>query len=492
MNSTNVYSRRQFVAMGLGTAASVALLGIKPLSGQQPAQKQDFAFLTLKQAADLVRRRAASPVELTEACLSRIDKHNAALNAFITVTRDQALASAREMEAEIQRGRYRGPLHGIPIAIKDNIDTAGVRTTAATGALRDRFPAEDAEVIRRLKNAGAVFLGKLNMMEIAAGGSSAISHFGAVHNPWAIDRVPGGSSGGSGAAVAAGLCYGALGTDTAGSVRIPASYCGLVGLKPTYGRVSIRGVIPLSWTLDHVGPLTRSVEDAALMLQVLAGYDEADPTTEDVPVPDYSRGMRQPTSRLRVGVPRVPFFNTLNPEVEKAVNDALEVIRRLTATMNDVTELPQTTPSVIGVESAVYHAEQVKGAPELYSEPMRGNLQRNINAPVEGYARALLAIAQVRRDIRKVFGTVDVLVTPTMPDVPITIAQAATVNVSTRNTSPFNGYGLPTITVPCGFTASGLPIGLQIAAAPFAESTVLALAQAYEQATQWHNRHPNL
>ena len=254
-------------------------------------ESQDLASLTLKQASELLRSGDASPVDLTQACLRRIDRDNSALDAFITVTGEQALAVARQMEAEQLRGIWRGPLHGIPIALKDNIDTAGIRTTAASELFKDRVPSEDAEVVRRLKGAGAILLGKTNLHEFAYGGSSSVSYFGPVHNPWALDRVPGGSSGGSAAATAAGLCYGSLGTDTAGSIRIPASYCGIVGFKPSYGRVSNRGVIPLSWTLDHVGPLCRTVEDAALMLRVIAGYDELDPAAVDAPVPDYIRAL---------------------------------------------------------------------------------------------------------------------------------------------------------------------------------------------------------
>jgi len=255
------HSRRSFLA----TAASAAIgLALKPAFGES----QDLATLTLKEASELLRRKAASPVDLTLACLKRIETYNPSLNAFITVTRDQAMEAARAMEAEQRKGKWRGPLHGIPIALKDNIDTAGTRTTAASELFKDRVPSEDAEVVRRLKNAGAILLGKTNLHEFAYGGSSSVSYFGPVHNPWALDRIPGGSSGGSAAATAAALCFGSLGTDTAGSIRIPASYCGIVGFKPTYGRVSNRGVVPLSWTLDHVGPLCRTVEDAALMLSV--------------------------------------------------------------------------------------------------------------------------------------------------------------------------------------------------------------------------------
>src|SRR5687767_11034397 len=261
-------SRREFVAIGLAAAAWPAL----PAS----AQTREVTTLTLKQVSELLRGKKASSVELAQACLARIDRHDRTINAFITVTREQALKDAREMDAELKRGVRRGPLHGIPIALKDNIDTAGIKTTAASGVFKDRVPTEDADAVVRLKKAGAVILGKLNLHEFALGGTSSVTYFGPVHNPWALDRVSGGSSGGSGAAIAADLCFGTLGTDTGGSIRIPASLCGIVGLKPTYGRVSNRGVVPMAWTLDHVGPMCKTVEDAALMLAAIAGYDPLD------------------------------------------------------------------------------------------------------------------------------------------------------------------------------------------------------------------------
>ncbi len=482
----HLYSRRSLLAAGAGSAAWLA---VAPASGEP----RDFTELTLKQASELLRRKAASPVELTRACLERIEKYNPALNAFITVTGDQALATAREMEAEIHQGKWRGPLHGIPIALKDNIDTAGVPTTAASELFKDRVPTEDAEVVRRLKAAGAILLGKLNLHEFAFGITSAVTYYGPVHNPWSLDRVPGGSSGGSAAATAADLCFGALGTDTGGSIRIPASFCSVTGLKPTYGRVSVRGVIPLSWTLDHVGPLTKTVEDAALMLAILAGYDEADILSVDAPVPDYTRAPKIPVAKFRLGIPRVPFFDTLDPDVQSAVENAIELLRTLTASVADVTLPPSNMPSILACEEYAYHAKWFGESPEKYQPDTRGRLQRSADLKAEPYVRSRHEIEQLRRDIKKVFATVDLLITPTMPNPPIPIARAdERTALSTRNTSPFDVYGLPTISIPCGFTIAGLPIGLQISGAPFAESTVLALAHAYEQATEWHHRRPAL
>ena len=370
--SNESWSRREVVLTGLAAAAYSAL----PPFAQTWAQNRDLATMTLKGASDLLRRRDVSPVELTQACLARIDRYDREINSFITVTREQALASAREAEAELRRGRPRGPLHGIPIALKDNIDTAGVLTTAASGVFKDRVPEEDAEVVVRLKRAGAILLGKLNLHEFALGGTSAVTFYGPVRNPWARDRVAGGSSGGSAAAIAADLCFGTLGTDTGGSIRIPASLCGIVGLKPTYGRVSNRGVIPMAWTLDHVGPMCKTVEDAALMLTAIAGYDPLDPTSADTPVEEYGRAIRMQTSRLRVGVARAPFFDNLDPEVAKAVEAAVDVVRKLTASVTDV-QIPAAgnVADVWNPEIYAYHVPWITKTPELYQAATRNLIQ---------------------------------------------------------------------------------------------------------------------
>jgi aspartyl-tRNA(Asn)/glutamyl-tRNA(Gln) amidotransferase subunit A len=493
------HSRREFLAAGLAAAASTL-----PVFGAS----QDLPGLTLKQASDLVRRREVSPVELTEACLRRIDAYNPSLNAFITITREQARSAAREMEAEQKSGKWRGPLHGIPVALKDNIDTAGIRTTAASGVFKDRIPAEDAEVVARLKKAGAILVGKLNLHEFALGGTSAVTYFGPVHNPWALDRHPGGSSGGSGAAIAADLCIATLGTDTGGSIRIPASCCGIVGLKPTYGRVSNRGVIPMAWSLDHVGPMCKTVEDAAMMLSIIAGYDELDWSTVNTPVTDYARAIRTATSKLRVGVPRTPFFDNLDPEVAKAVEAALGVLGKLTGGVRDL-QIPAagSVADIWNPEIYAYHAPWITKSPELYQEATRSLIQRAADTRSAVYAQAHHQMSVLRRDIKKVFASVDVLITPTqrapagliVPRPPAGAAPAGRgaapgggAGGGINNTAAFNIYGLPTISVPCGFTAGGLPMGLQISGAPFAESTVIAVAHAYEQATEWHKKRPKL
>jgi len=434
---------------------------------------------------------------LVAACLRRIERLNPLLNAYITVTAEWAITQARELEAEVRHGRWRGPLHGIPVALKDNIDTAGIRTTAASELFKDRVPSEDAEVVRRLENAGAILLGKTNLHEFALGGSSSVSYFGPVHNPWALDRISGGSSGGSAAAAAAGLCFGSLGTDTAGSIRNPACYCGIVGFKPTYGRVSNRGVLPDSWTLDHVGPICRNVEDAALMLGVIAGYDQLDPASVDTPVPDYNRAFRMQTSKLRLGIPRTPFFESLDSEIANAVAAAIEVLRRMTASVEETVlpsgsiPLDEIFAKVIGVESYTYHSQWLADSPQKYQAATRQRIQNSAEVKAAVYVQARRELDLLRRQVKRVFAAVDLLITPTMPSPPGMIAQGADPNSwNKRNTSPFDVLGLPAISVPCGFTTSGLPIGLQIVGAPFAESTVLALAHAYEQATEWHRRSP--
>ena len=480
-------TRRSFLAAS--TAAAVGLV-FKPAI----AESQDLAGMTLQQARQLLRSKAVSPVDLTRACLTRIERYNGRLDAFITVTGEQALADARAMEAEQAQGKWRGPLHGIPIALKDNIDTAGVRTTAASGIFKDRVPTEDAEVVRRLKEAGAVTLGKLNLHEFAYGGTSDVSYFGPVHNPWALDHISGGSSGGSAVAAASDLCFGTLGTDTLGSIRMPSSYCGVVGFKPTYGRVSLRGIIPLSWSLDHAGPICRTVEDCALMLGAIAGYDPLDPASVDVPVPDYSRAFEMQTLGLRLGIPRSPFFEGLDAEVAAALETAIGVLRKLTKSVADV-QLPQPADvvTITRVEAYAYHAKWIAEWPEKYQPLTRQRLLGSVDLKAAGYAEALRQMNLQRREITKVFSTIDLLVTPTMMRTAESFAESKNFDpLGTRNTSPFDAFGLPTITVPCGFSAAGLPIGLQITGAPFEESTLLALAHAYERETAWHTQRPKL
>ncbi|HET8887440.1 MAG TPA: amidase [Candidatus Angelobacter sp.] len=488
-------SRRTFVK-GLSATAVTLASGVGRAAADAPPIV-DETWLSIADAALLLRNKTLSPVDLTQACLKRIERLNPKLNAFITVTAESALAQARAAEAEIQRGHWRGPLHGIPIALKDLFDTAGVRTTAASGLFKDRIPTQDAEIVRRLKEAGAVLLGKLNMHEFAYGGSSVISFYGPVHNPWSLDHEAGGSSSGSAVAMAAGLCYGSVGSDTGGSIRQPSAYCGSVGLKPTYGRVSTRGVIPLSWLYDHAGPMTRTVADAAAMLQVLAGFDPDDANSADHPVPDYAAAIRQ-TGPLRVGVPRAYFYEGLHPEIESAINAALAAIGKLAASVRDIEMPASNDTTILRAEAYAYHAENAKKSPELYQPETLKRIRAGEDVTVATYIQARRQVEQYRHNIRKVFETVDLLVTPTTPVPPFTISEllADMDNLRTkeiltlRNTRPFNILGLPSISVPCGFTKSGLPIGLQISGAPWAEGNVLRLAHAYEKQTEWHRKHP--
>jgi aspartyl-tRNA(Asn)/glutamyl-tRNA(Gln) amidotransferase subunit A len=453
---------------------------------------------TIVELGPRLRRKEVSPVELTRACLDRIERLDPALNAFITVTAESALAEARAAEVEISHGEWRGPLHGIPVALKDLIDSAGTRTTAGSGLYQSRVPAEDAEVVRRLRQGGAVILGKNNLHEFAYGGSSLVSYFGDVHNPWNAEHIAGGSSGGSAAAVAAGLCYAAIGTDTAGSIREPAALCGCVGIKPTYGRVSARGVIPLSWSLDHVGPLAACVADAAVVLQVIAGYDPLDVGSVDVPVSDYVSGLGESTKALRVGVPRANFFDDLDDEVRAAVEQALAVMRRLVAEVRELRIEVTADRTVQAAESFAYHADQVARTPELYQPETLRRIRSGENISAAEYIQRRRELDQERRRAHDFFAEVDLLVTPTMPIAAPAIAELKKDPAALRpaeltllrNTRPFNVWGLPAISVPCGFTRSGLPIGLQIAGPHWREDLVLRVARAYESATEWHRRRP--
>ena len=493
------HTRRAFLAATAHAYAAVALGGRVASQGSPPSD--ELALLSLSDVSALVRTRKISPVELTRACLGRIERLNLRLNAFITVTASQALAEARMAEAEIMKGAWRGALHGVPVALKDLIDTAGVRTTAASAIFADRIPKEDAEVVRRLRSAGAVMLGKLNMHEFAYGDSSAPSHFGAVRNPWNLERVPGGSSGGSAAAVAAGLCYAALGSDTGGSIRQPAAYCSIVGLKPTYGLVSTRGVVPLSWSLDHIGPMCRTVEDAALVLQPIAGYDALDTNSLAATPPDYTAALRQSVSSVRLGIPRSVFYENLDPEIEQAMKEGLRVLTRLTGSVSDVVLPPYKTLPVVGAEAYAFHAPYFTKTPDRYQPMTRRRLEAGSRVTAAAYIEGRRELDRLRRAVVSVFGSVDLLVTPTTPMLPTTVAEALNdpgtppaggVAPSLRNTQPFDIYGLPCISLPCGFSRTGLPIGLSISGPPLAERDVLALAQAYEQATDWHKRRPPL
>jgi aspartyl-tRNA(Asn)/glutamyl-tRNA(Gln) amidotransferase subunit A len=498
-------TRREFTLSVLGTAASAkcvvaaargAAQAAAPPGARSSTNGDALAGLTLAEASARIRAGTVTSTDLVNACLGRIDVYNPKINAFITVMREAALAQARALDAEQRAGRLRGPLHGIPIALKDNIDATGVRTTAASAVFDDRVPTEDAEVTRRLVAAGAVVVGKTNLHEFAFGGTSATSYYGPVRNPWSLERNPGGSSGGSAAAVATDLCYAALGTDTGGSIRTPASYCSVVGLKPTYGLVSIRGIVPLVLSLDHCGPIARSVMDAAMMLNALAGYDRLDIASVEHAAEDYVAQLKQPVSGFRIGIARAPFFDLIDSDVASVMDEALRVLAKLTRSMTD-TMLPPTRDIQVGAETFAYHEEMFGRMSARYMIPTRRALQNGANAKAGDYVRARWRLELLRRTIDDAFRGIDVVVLPTRRRTPRTVDAAikreetdVPRNPELENTGAFNAYGIPAISVPCGFTSKGMPVGLMIAGPRFAEARVLALAHAFEQATDFHKKKP--
>ena len=513
-------SRRDFFAAGAGAlVASGSALADTP---------HELCALTLKQAAAGIRAKKFSPLDLTEACLASIKTWNPKTNAWITVLREKALAQAKTLTEEQAAGRFRGPLHGIPVGIKDSIDTTGVRTTAASAVYEYRVPSEDAEVVRRLKSAGAVLIGKANMHEFDAGASSAVSYWGPVRNPWNLERVAGGPSGGSAAAVVMNNCFAALGTDSGGGIRIPASACGITGLKPTHGRVSLRGIVPYSWSLDHCGPLARTVEDTALLLQQIAGYDALDIDSLDKPVPDYLAALAMPVAKFRLGM-AAQFFDHLDDEVARAVEEAIGTLNRLTQGTHEI-GMPSLLHANVSAEIAAYR-ENLRGVNGGGYEPSTARAFPSApdSARAVDYIRGWRELTLVRRTIDdEVFRkqNVDILVAPAMRHLPALIedelnpggggggggrggsgatpargAAAPNPDAANRprntadpeeNTRPFNGYGLPVISIPCGFSKNGLPIGLQLAGPMFSEAAVLALAHAFQQSTDWHKRRPDL
>ncbi len=459
------------------------------------------ASWSLRQASENIRAKKISAVELTQACLERIQTFNPKINAWITVMREQALAQAKALDQEQASGHWRGPLHGIPIGLKDNIDSAGVRTTAGSKTLAGNIATEDAEVTRRLRAAGAVLIGKCNMHAFAAGATSAVSYFGPVRNPWNLEMIAGGSSGGSAAAVAMANCYAALGTDTGGSIRTPSAMCGVTGFKATYGRVSIRGIVPLTWSLDHCGPIARTVEDAAMVLQVIAGYDRLDLQSVEYPVPDYMAGVGAAVSQFRLGN-SPQFYDGLEPDVAAALEAANAVLNKITKGTKEI-ELPSILGTGANSEGGLYRENLGSGfvRAETENTDTGGGGGRGGSRAVD-YIHEWRALRLVRRMVDlEVFRKqeVDLIVTPTIREVSWSIEEELTraANARARNPKPGNtraldDYGLPTITVPCGLSKSGLPIGLQISGANWREADAVALAHAYQKATDWHTRRPPL
>jgi aspartyl-tRNA(Asn)/glutamyl-tRNA(Gln) amidotransferase subunit A len=469
-----------------------------PSSASHPSP--NLPFENLVSASQAVQKKEVSAVELTEACLARIERLNPTVNAFITVTAESAIEEAKTAEAEIARGEWKGPLHGIPLAVKDLAETAGVRTTAASAVLEHYTPSEDAEVVRRLRKAGAILLGKLNLHEFAYGGSGLIGHYGPARNPWNPAHITGGSSSGSAAAVAAGLCYGAIGTDTAGSIRLPASYCGIAGLKPTYGLVSTRGIIPLSWSLDHVGPMARTVADLALMLPAIAHYDPHDFYCQRFPPVYYPSAIQERSSGLRLAMP-AEFWKDVDPEVAATAHTAVKELEKMTGGGNGIKEISLSTDvdrTVVRCEPYVYHQRHLPAHEKQYHPETLRRIRSGADVTAAQYVDAYRDMLRHRRQTLEVFEQVDLIVTPTSPTLPATFAELEAAPdelrrrelVMLRNTRPFNVFGLPTVSVPCGFSKSGVPIGLQITGAPGAEGPVLAVAHAYEKETEWHKKRP--
>jgi len=450
--------------------------------------------LTIRETAPLLRSGELSPVELTREALEAIGRGNPRLNAFLTVTPETAREQAREAEREIAQGRYRGPLHGIPVSLKDVFFVRGVRTTAGSRIFGDTVSESDAAVAERLRAAGAVLLGKTGMHELAYGITSNNPHYGPVRNPWDLARIPGGSSGGSGAAVAAGLGRASLGTDTGGSIRIPASFCGVAGLKPTFGRVSRHGVIGLGWSLDHVGPLASSAWDAAAVLQAIAGHDPRDPASANVAVPDFLADIDRGADGIRIGVPQNYFFERIAPEVDAAVRGAVRKLEQVGADVRGVRipgaeEATEFSRLTLLAEASELYQRELRARPLDFGDDVRALLERGQDVPATEYVAAQRAREAFRMQLDHLFNEVDVIVTPTTPTTAPLIGQTTvTINgveedariASTRLVRVFNYAGVPAISVPCGHSADGLPIGLQIVGKWFDEATLLRLAQAFE------------
>jgi aspartyl-tRNA(Asn)/glutamyl-tRNA(Gln) amidotransferase subunit A len=454
----------------------------------------------------MIATKQVSPVEVVRAHLDRIAAVDSKLRAFITVCAESALESARAAEADLMAGRVLGRLHGVPWAPKDLYSTRGVRTTGGSKILADSVPSEDSTVVARLARAGTILLGKLNMHEFAFGPVGLNAHYGDARNPWSADahRITGGSSSGSGAAVAAGLTPGSLGSDTGGSIRIPASLCGITGLKPTYGRVSRAGVLPLAWSMDHVGPMTRSARDCALMLSVIAGYDPADPTTSVLPVPDYGAALTGDVKGLRVGLLRAHFTDPAAADVRAAVEASAKQLEQAGAVVDEVNltqviHVATGSAAIVASEALAYHAPWMRSRPQDYQPDVRERLR--LGAFVNGahYVRAQQIRALVTREVDEALARRDVLLAPATPLVaPVLGEREAALGdgpsdvraALLRCTRPFNFSGHPACAAPCGFTPGGLPIGLQIVGRPFDEATVLRVVDAYQRMTDWHTRRP--
>jgi aspartyl-tRNA(Asn)/glutamyl-tRNA(Gln) amidotransferase subunit A len=450
----------------------------------------ELCFLSITALADHIRRRDISPVEAVEALLERIETHNETLIAYLHVDRDHALAAARAAELEIGAGGYRGPLHGVPVAYKDIYDVQSLPTTAGSKIMAGYIASEDSTVAARWRQAGAICMGKLNTLEFASG---SMEVFGSARNPWHTDMTPGGSSSGSGAAVAAGLVHGATGSDTGGSIRGPASFCGIVGIKPTYGRVSRAGVIPLSWSLDHAGPMARTVADTALLLRAMAGADRRDPSAALQPVPDYTVGLNGDIRGLRIGVPRTYFFEALDPEVESAVRQAIAAMEGLGAVVREV-ELPHSAYgsaaswAIAYTEAFAFHRNNFFERSRDYTPTFLHKITGAACLTAEERLTAQRLRQMISHEFRAALQDVDVIVSPTSAFPAHRIGGASAQSDTRSLTRPVSLTGLPALALPCGFTEAGLPVSLQVIGRAWAESTLFRLGHAYEQAAGWVQR----
>lgn len=464
----------------------------------------ELCYLSAGELSRMIKNKDVSPVEVVDAHLARIGETDRTLNSFITLLSEQAKAAARRAESEIQAGNYRGPLHGIPVGLKDLFNTGGVRTTSGSRIFDNFIPERDCTVAARFRQAGAILLGKLNMHPFAYGPTGENADYGHMHNPWNPELITGGSSGGSGSATAAGQCTITMGSDTGGSVRIPAALCGIVGLKPTYGLVSRYGLTPLSWCMDHPGPMTRTVEDTALAMNVIAGHDPNDVASARVEVPDYTTALTGDVRGLRIGIPKEFFESPLDPEVAAAVQQAIRQLEDLGAVTTEVSfpmfqHAQAISGTILMAEAAAYHRELLaKDGDKLYP-PVRLRLEAGLFITAVDYLKAQQARSVFNLEARQLLNEVDLLIGPTEPvTAPPILAERVqagnqtigTTAALTHYTRPYNISGFPAISVPCGFSQAGLPIGLQLAGRPFDELTVLRAAHAYEQATNWRSRRP--
>ncbi len=467
-------------------------------------RREHLCDLPLLEIAAKLQQREVSPTEVTQSVLDRVTDLDGRLNAFVTVLAERAQEAASRAEAEIAAGSYRGPLHGVPVSVKDLFATAGIRTTASSRILANHVPEEDATVVRRLTDAGAVLIGKTNMLEFAY--AAVHPDFGPTPNPWNLDRSTSGSSSGSAAATAAGMGYASIGSDTGGSIRLPAAWCGIVGLKPTYGRISRHGGIALSWSCDHFGPMTRTVSDCAAVLGAVAGEDPRDSTSGRVSVPDYLVALEESVAGKRLGISDAYLRRNVDPEVQGLVEAAIKVLEQLGAVIKEVT-LPSPSDAVaalLGIltpEATVYHLPWLRERPEDYSPAVRERLELGAITPAVSYIEAQRARRRITDEMLDVFDQVDLIAMPTSPT-PATLLNQDLVTSDDADpellatlinfTGPFDLIGLPAVSVPCGFTAGNLPVGMQLVGRPYDEANLLAVAHAYEQVNSWHQRLPTI